>query len=111
MQKKIAVLLAVLLMSFVFIGCGSKNPYVGYWAEDEGVWDFGAETTINEDGTFMRRLKDPTAGEDWGKWEETENGISLTYDKEYPTITSVVGHIDEELLQEQTLPHVSGNGR
>lgn len=86
----------VLLSTILLVGCGTKNRYIGYWAEDEGIWDGGHEITINDDGTFMEKLKDPTASEHWGKWTETDKGISLIYDKHSDYNESVLGHIDDE---------------
>ena len=92
MKKTVSKLLVALLLMttlFALVSCGgSKSEYVGTWnaveIEAYGVTmtpeDAGMEFTveIKSDGT----LTATTNGEDdgAGKWEETENGITITDD-------------------------------
>ena len=93
--RKSAIIVACIMVfsTILLVGCGSKNNYVGYWAEDEGWLDGGREITINKDGTFKGRMKDPSCGDEWGTWEKSDNGILLTYD-EYDW--TVEAYIDEK---------------
>ena len=70
MRKKLAVLIAVITAAMMLFGCGGKDmsgsEYLGKWkatkAEYAGI-EVGVETT--------------------GKWDETENGISIEDEMEF----------------------------
>lgn len=92
--RKSAIIIACIMVfsTILLVGCGSKNPYIGHWDNGGGMSYDGLIININEDGTFMERVKDPTGGDNWGKWELTENGIELDLD-EYDEVG--IGFIDE----------------
>ena len=88
MRKKLAVLIAVITAAMMLFGCGGKDmsgsEYLGKWkatkAEYAGI-EVGVDTVFDE---FHFTLQDNgkvklnvNGDETTGKWDETENGISI----------------------------------
>ena len=86
MRKKLAVLIAVITAAMMLFGCGGKDmsgsEYLGKWkatkAEYAGI-EVGVDTVFDE---FHFTLQD-NGDETTGKWDETENGISIEDEMEF----------------------------
>lgn len=89
-MKKLAVVLAALLLACVFVGCGAigKKAFLSEW---NVVWSYGTETwTFNDDDTFT--WKDPWTVNDpsVGKW--VYDGVNVTisdFKKSYDGVWAV----------------------
>ena len=94
MRKKLAVLIAVITAAMMLFGCGGKDmsesEYLGKWkatkAEYAGI-EVGVDTVFDE---FHFTLQDNgkvklnvNGDETTGKWDETENGISIEDEMEF----------------------------
>ena len=85
MRKKLAVLIAVITAAMMLFGCGGKDmsgsEYLGKWkatkAEYAGI-EF--HFTLQDNGKVKLNVN---GDETTGKWDETENGISIEDEMEF----------------------------
>ena len=83
MRKKLAVLIAVITAAMMLFGCGGKDmsgsEYLGKWKAVDTVFD-EFHFTLQDNGKVKLNVN---GDETTGKWDETENGISIEDEMEF----------------------------
>ena len=83
MRKKLAVLIAVITAAMMLFGCGGKDmsgsEYAGIEVGVDTVFD-EFHFTLQDNGKVKLNVN---GDETTGKWDETENGISIEDEMEF----------------------------